>query len=254
MQRLLLLGFLLSSALLNAQNDRLTAARAVLGDVDPDVRIAALDSLAATGRVSPELYLALGNAHYEDDRPGLAILNYERGLRLAPANADLRNNLRFVREDAGIADLRVREFFLAGWWRNLGAFLGAGLSQWLALLFWTLAVGGAAYWFLRRKSMAEERRFALLPLAAVALILAGLFYALGSSRAAYLTDDREAVLTARSATLRVAPGPDATVETELDEGVKLRILDEFDGYVKVSLENGRQGYLPEEGVSSIVVR
>lgn len=251
MFRLLSTFLLIGSFHLGAQSDLLTNARSVLTDVDPDVRIAALDSLLATGRVSPELYLALGNAYHADERPGQAILHYERGLRLAPGNRDLANNLRFVRGDAGINELQVRSFFLTNWWRAVGAFLGASFSQWLALVFWALAVGGAAYWFLRRRQMDEKRRFALLPLAAIALVLAGLFYSLGSSRAAYLSNDREAVLVARAATLRVAPGPDASPEADLSEGVKLRVLDEFDGYVKVALENGQQGYVPEETVERI---
>lgn len=244
-KRLLLL--LVTTALtvsLSGQSAALTTARASLSDLDQDVRIAALDSLRATGAVSPDLYLALGNAHYEDERPGRAVLAYERGLRLAPGNKDLANNLRFVREDANITELRVPPFFLTSWWRSVGAFLGAGLSQWLALLFWSLAVAGAAFWFLRRRNMDEKHRFALLPAAVICLLLAGLFYALGNSRAAYLTNDREAILTARKASLRVAPGADATLEAELSEGVRLRIIDEFDGYVKVALENGKQGYLP----------
>lgn len=251
MPRLLSLLLLLVSLSVSGQTDLLTTARESLTDIDPDVQIAALDSLRASGAVSPELYLALGNAYYADERPGMAILNYERGLRLAPGNRDLSNNLRFVREDSGINDLRVRAFFLTGWWRNAGAFLGVSISQWLALIFWALAIAGAAYWFLRRKEMAEKHRFALLPLAAIAVILAGLFYSLGSSRANFLANDREAILISRQVTLRVAPGADATVEAELEEGAKLRILDEFDGYVKVALENGQQGYVPEKTVERI---
>lgn len=249
-----LLCCLLSSIFLvslSAQSTALTSARAALTDVDQDVRIAALDSLRATGSVSPALYLALGNAHYEDDRPGLAVLAYERGLRLAPGHDDLANNLRFVREDAGIEELRVRPFFVISWWRSVGALLGVGLSQWLALLLWVLAVAGATYWFLRHREMDEKQRFALLPAAVVCFLFAGLFYTLGDSRAAFLHNDREAILTARTASLRVAPGPAATLETELTEGTRIRILAEFDGYVKVALENGKQGYLPEESLERI---
>lgn len=250
--RLLLLLFTCGLTVsLSGQPAALAAARESLSDPDQDVRIAALDSLRATGAVSADLYLALGNAHYEDERPGRAVLAYERGLRLAPGNKDLANNLRFVREDANITELRVPPFFLTSWWRSVGAFLGTGLSQWLALVFWALAVAGAAFWFLRRRDMDEKQRFALLPAAVGCLLLAGLFYSLGNSRAAYLANDREAILTARTANLRVAPGADATLEAELSEGVRLRIIDEFDGYVKVALENGKQGYLPGESLERI---
>lgn len=226
------------------QSAALTAAREALTVPDAEVQVAAFDSLLATGKESADLHLALGNAYFNDDQPGRAILHFERGLRLAPGRKDLVNNLKFVRAEVGINKLQVKEFFLVGWWRAVGAFLGTNVSQWLGLLFWWGAVAGAVVWFLKRRGMDEKKRFALLPLAAVSFLFALLFYNIGSSRADFLNNDKEAILTADFADLRVAPGPDATLEETLKEGVKLRVLDEFDGYIKVALEDGSQGYLP----------
>lgn len=233
---------------LSAQPAALTAARAALSATDPDRQLAALDSLRATGRESADLHLALGNAWFGKQRVGRAILHYERGLRLAPGRADLVNNLRFVRGEAGINTLAVRAFFLIRWWRWLGAALGVGLSQWIAMFCWWGAVAGAVFWYVKREAMDEKRRFALLPLAVGLLLLALFFYQLGGSRAAWLNDESVAVLTAPSAELRVAPGPAATRLQTLAEGEKLRILDAFDGYLKVARDNGEQGYVPAEVV------
>jgi hypothetical protein len=74
---------------------------------------------------------------------------------------------------------------------------------------------------------------------------------MGNSRNAWLENDQEAVLTAKIADLRVAPGPEATLEKALSQGLKLRLLDEFDGYVKVVLDNGKQGWLPAVAVEKI---
>lgn len=245
------LFLLLFSCLASGQSSALTAAREALNVPDSEVQIAAFDSLLATGKESADLHLALGNAYFNDDQPGKAILHFERGLRLAPGRTDLVNNLKFVRAEVGINKLQVREFFLTGWWRAVGAFLGTNVSQWLGLLFWWAAVAGAVIWYLKRRDMEEKKRFALLPLAAVSLLLGLLFYNIGSSRADFLNNRKEAILTAEFADLRVAPGPEATLEETLKEGVKLRILDEFDGYIKVALEDGSQGYLPEGSLEVI---
>lgn len=242
---------LLLSCLSYGQSTALTAAREALTIPDPEAQLAAFDSLLATGKESAGLHLALGNAYFNDDRPGKAILHFERGLRLAPGSKDLANNLQFVRAEVGINKLQVREFFLTGWWRAVGAFLGTNASQWLGLLFWWGAVAGAVVWFLKRREMDEKKRFALLPLAAVSLLLSLLFYNIGSSRADFLNNSKEAILTAEFADLRVAPGPEATLEETLKEGVKLRVLDEFDGYIKVAMEDGSQGYLPEGSLEVI---
>jgi len=234
-----------------AQESPLEVARQLLEKGDPQAQIAALDSLQATGQQSPDLYQALGNAWFERNQPGKAILSYERGLRLKPGHKALSNNLKYVRAEAGINTLSLKDFFLVRWWRSAGAVLGASTCQWLALLFWGLAVAGGITWYLRRRDMDEKKRFALLPSAVVLLLLAAMFYAMGSSRLSWLNNDREAVLTAKSAELRVAPGPDATLEEFLSEGLKFRILDEFDDFVKVSLEDGRQGWIPAKTMERI---
>ena len=200
---------------------------------------------------SPRGYQALGNDFYDDREYGRAILAYERGLKLKPGDDALHNNLRYVRGEMGIDRPEIKEFFLVRWWRNLGAFFGVRLAKWIALVFWALAVAGATFWYLRRFDMAETRRFALLPLAGVFLALSLFFYLLGGSRAEYLAYDREAILVARTADLRVAPGADATLEDQLTEGIKLQILDTFDEYAKVSLEDGRQGWVPGEALERI---
>jgi hypothetical protein len=172
-------------------------------------------------------------------------------LRLKPGSQELKNNLKYVRAEAGINRLELPDFFLARWWRSVGAALGAGTLFWLAIAFWWLAVAGAIMWFLRRKEMDEKRRFALLPGAVVCLLVAVTFFSMGDSRNAWLDNDQEAVLTAKVADLRVAPGPEATLEKPLSQGLKLRLLDEFDGYVKVALDDGKQGWLPVDAVEDI---
>lgn len=245
---LLCLLVLLSLPML-AQSNALEAARNALKTGTEQV--AALDSLLADGQASPALYQALGNAHFEEGDFAKAILNYERGLRLQPGSKALKNNLKYVRAEAGINRLELKGFFLARWWRTVGATLGAGTCFWLAMFCWWLAVAGAVVWFLRRKNMEEKRRFALLPLAGMFLGLAILFFSLGNSRNSLLANDREAILLTDNTDLRVAPGPDATLEESLNQGLKLRILDEFDGYVKVSLDDGKQGWLPSSTVERI---
>lgn len=45
---------------------------------------------------NPEIYYNLGNAHYRAGHTAQAVLAYERALRLNPAHADARANLKFV--------------------------------------------------------------------------------------------------------------------------------------------------------------
>ena len=54
------------------------------------------EEIAANEGTSSNLFYNLGNAYYRQGKLGLAILNYERALRLDPSNKDARTNLAFV--------------------------------------------------------------------------------------------------------------------------------------------------------------
>lgn len=251
MVRTIILLLLLAVRPLSAQTDyTLGAAQAELQSGDYARAAAMLDSLEARGTVSPEFYLALGNAWYESGQFGRAILAYERGLRLRPGNADLDNNLRFVRREAGITAPELPEFMLLRWWRLFGAWLGVTGAYLAALLFWWLAVAGGVWWYLRRKQMEEKRRFALLPVALLMALISGGFILLAESRYAALNESSEAILL-NDSTLRVSPTADGSVEAELSPGHTLYITDRVNRFVKVQLPDGRQGYLPATDIEVI---
>ncbi len=243
MFRTCLLLLLCTAGALSAQDDyTLEAASTELRSGDRVRAAEILDSLEGNGLVSPEFYLALGNARFETGQFGSAILAYERGLRLRPGNADLRNNLEYVRQEAGITAPELPEFFLIRTWHLAGAWLGTDLCYLLGIACWWLAVAGAGWWYLRRHRMAEKQRFALLPLAALFAVLCGVFFLLGESRYDLLHATDQAILTT-DAVLRVAPTEEGSVEAELTEGYKLQITDRVNRFVKVQLPDGRQGYV-----------
>ncbi|WP_420460787.1 hypothetical protein [Neolewinella sp.] len=188
-------------------------------------------------------YLAQGNAYFTEGATGEAILAFERGLRLRPNHVTLRNNLRYVREEAGITAPPLPEFFLVRWWRTVGAVIGSTMAYVLALICWWLAVAAGLYWYLWRRQMAEKRRFVLLPGSVFLLGLAVLFYLMARTRYDFLHRTDEAILIAPTAALRVSPTEAASVEAELASGQRLLITDRVGDYVKVTLEDGRQGYL-----------
>jgi len=252
MSRYLLFPLLSCYLSLSAQTDySLQAAQEELSSGDYAHAADILDSLETGLEPTAHFYLALGNARFESGRPGEAILAYERGLRLRPGSADLANNLRYVREEAGLPSLTIQDVALLRWWRVAGATLGTTLAYTISLVLWWLAVAGAIWWYLRRKRMSEKRRFALLPAAAGVCVLALLFFALGWSRYDYLYRSDEAIIVAPVATLRVSPTPEASAEAELPPGHKITITDRINRYVKVRLGDGRQGYLLLEEVAVI---
>ena len=86
--------------------------------------IDAYRQLLLRGYASDKLYYNLANAYFKVGRYGKAILFYNRALRLAPGDADIRYNLdvanTFTKDKIAV----VPEFFLKGWVRSVRTSLG----------------------------------------------------------------------------------------------------------------------------------
>ena len=86
--------------------------------------IDAYRQLILRGYASDKLYYNLANAYFKVGRYGKAILYYNRALRLAPGDADIRYNLdvanTFTKDKIAV----VPEFFLKGWVRSVRMSLG----------------------------------------------------------------------------------------------------------------------------------
>lgn len=87
-------------------------------------------SLLEQGRLSPALFLNLGNAWYRAGETGRAIAAYESGLKLAPRHEALQQNLSLVRERAGL------KVWKEGDWRSL--FQSLTLDEWTLLFAGTV--------------------------------------------------------------------------------------------------------------------
>lgn len=246
-----LFAFLLLSFALPAQSG-LTLLQKAIADEKPAEAIGVIDSLVATGRVSPDLYLLQGNAYYELGQLGRAVLAYERGLRLRPTHKALKNNLAFVEANLPLVYPALPDFFLWRWWKIIGSWLGTTAAKILAIVAWWAAIALGAWWFFKREELSDRRRFLLLPAAFLCLLLAVFGYTQEQSRLKELGRTDQAVLIAPSSELRVAPDAKATLEREITEGLRLRILDNSrEKYVKVALRNGTQGWVPRADMEVI---
>jgi tetratricopeptide (TPR) repeat protein len=83
-----------------------------------------------TSGYSPSVLYNLANSYALLGQPGQAVLNYERALRLAPADADISGNLQLVKKENGLfprESSRTERFFQL-----------LHLNQWTALLLISL--------------------------------------------------------------------------------------------------------------------
>lgn len=180
----------------------------------------AADSLGT----SSDLYYNIGNAYYRLQKPGKAILNYERSLRLDPSNADARANLDFI--NSKLPDRPgQRGTFVGNAFDAAADFLGTNGWATAALVCFVLVVGaGLLYFFASNIALRKLGFFGGGCLLLVTVI--SLFF---SFRGASSQDsDDEAIITESSTILSTSPRQPANASEEamlLHEGTKLTILD-----------------------------
>jgi hypothetical protein len=209
--------------------------------------IAAYEQLDHQGVVARDLYYNMGVAHFRQGSLGRAIWSFERALGADSEDEDARFNLAQARklaerrvldkiENAEREDLWIRVVTVVSsstaTWLFVGLYLGC-----FALLFW-------------RRRVAEDSRAALTAGASilgVGALLAGLLL-LGHMRL-----DRIPFGVVLPDTVAVKEGSDTTYRTsfEVHAGLRVRMLDRDQDWVRVRLANGLEGWLRAEDVGRL---
>ena len=225
-----------------AEGNRLYAA----GDYEGAA--AQYETLVADGYMDAAVYYNLGNAHFKLQHLAPAILHYEKARKLAPSDTDIRKNLAFV--NLGITD-RIQplpEFFIDSWWRGL--VFSASLTTWsvVAVVCWLVAFGlliGYLYaWQPRLKRAAFYSGVATAGLALLLLVVA-------YSQHRMVTGDDSAIVFSSQATVRSAPSDSEKALFVIHEGTKVEIIERTEGWLRVSLPNGHEGWVKAEAVERI---
>ncbi len=195
---------------------------------------------------SSKLYYNLGNAYFQADDIGRAILNYRIAQKLDPADANVRRNLEFARS------MRADKLDP-----------GAGRPVLDTLLFWhyglsrssrlrIFAIGWIAFWVLIQLRRAGKdwvpREIA------VACLLVGLLF-LGSFAHEMISEARSApgVVVASDTIARQGDGLsyDPAFEDPLHAGAEFHVLEERPGWHRVELPDGRRCWLADRDVELV---
>lgn len=195
-------------------------------------------SLVAEGQALPEVLFNLGNACYRNGDLGEAIRAYRQAQRLAPRDPDIRANLGFAAQSAGIV-LPERPPVAA-------LLLDFSRKEWLgfgAASFWLLFGAGAA-WIAWPRS-----RFVARPAAAVlgALLLVALA-GLGLHRD--LQKHPECVVMARDQKVLSSPLETSTPLLAIPAGAIVRQVDARGNWCEIRYDATR-GWLPAAVLSPV---
>ncbi len=210
--------------------------------------IEAYRQLMLRGYASDKLYYNLANAYFKVGHYGKAILFYNRALRLAPGDADIRYNLdvanTFTKDKIAV----VPEFFLKSWIRSVRTSLGC--TAWsivsltaLALLFALVLL----YLLAGRLAWRKTGFYGTL----VMLLVFAAATSFAVTERHELLDSTEAIVMNASVSVKSSPDKASTDLFVLHEGTKVRTVSELGDWREIVIADGKKGWVEARTIETI---
>src|SRR4051812_6742215 len=211
--------------------------------------IEAYEQVAALGVRSEDLFYNLGNAYLKSNQLGPAIYNYERALDLDAGQDDAAFNLKAAREAAR----KKGEDKLVGaegtpmWMRavqpySIGALGWLFLGLYLALFSILIAIHFTPPGFLRVGLWAGFA-FVIIATALSAALLGGRVYLAERVEQAIVLPD--------SVQVKEGPDPNYRAVFSVHAGLRVRVTEKEQDWVRVRLSNGLEGWLKERDLGRL---
>lgn len=181
------------------------------------------ESITSEGTSSTICY-NLGNAYYRQGNLGMAIVNYERALKLDPTNKDARINLEFVK--GKITDRQIDSgSFVSNLWENIVMFFKADTWASLAIILFALFLAAALTYLFSSVVLVKKLSFFG---GLIIFIVCALAVIISFAAANRVESDRYAIILPPSAQLSTTPREARNQSEEaflLHEGTKVEIVD-----------------------------
>lgn len=197
---------------------------------------------------SYEVYYNLGNAYYKAGKIAPAILNYERALLLNPGDGDTRFNLEMSRLKTTDEIESVGEFFLVKWVRSVRNLFNVDTWATMGLVCFILFIGCLILFFFSKWMHLRKTGFYMGILLLLIVILANIF-AWNQNKA--LTTRDAAIIFTPTVTVKSSPDASGTDLFVLHEGTKVRIKSTLGEWYEISLEDGKEGWIPRMDLEKI---
>ncbi|MBL7985028.1 MAG: tetratricopeptide repeat protein [Flavobacteriales bacterium] len=200
--------------------------------------LAAYDSLDQHA-TSASLLFNIGNCHMKLGELPKSILYYERAIRLQPGADDIQSNLDFARSKVVDRVNELPALTLGSVWDRMRG--GKDVDQWARRSLWAMLITVLLASLAVAISRSAIRR-ALIPLAAIFLLITVVSVFLAGYRVAEVTDRSQAVIMAPKVDVRGEPRDGSTTVFVLHEGTKVSVLSEQNGWSEIKLSSGSVGW------------
>ena len=206
------------------------------------------NKLLLDGFEGTSLYYNLGNAHYRLGKVGYAILYYEKALKLSPNDEDVMHNLALAKLNLKDKVDTLPPFFIFNLWEGiLAAFSVTGWTIIVYIIFILVLIVFVVYFFSR--SVTEQRMSFFTGIGLTVILLLTISLLIVKMNKEFNTKD--GVIIETSVIVKSSPDYSSKDSFQIHEGLKVRIEDNVDDWVKIRLDDGKIGWITEKSLGII---
>ena len=199
------------------------------------------EALTTEGQ-STALYYNLGNAYFKNNEVAKAILNYERALKLDPADPDIQYNLKLSNDRIKDNIERLPELNISRWWNTFTLSYGVDTWGWFAIA--TMAVAALLFMIFLLSQIRGLRIFAFYT-ALLLVLFSGFGYYQASQARTMIEANTEAIVLSPRVDVKGAPSNSGINVFVIHAGTKVQVMGERDGWVNIRIASGNEGWIPQ---------
>ena len=197
--------------------------------------------ISGMGLESASLYCNTGDAYFKDGNVPMAILFYERALKLDPSYEDARYNLQLLNSTIQDRIDPVPDFILKVWAKDICYLMNSDAWAVCFIVFLALTLA-LALLFILGATAAGRRAGFFTGIVTLLLAIASLSFSIWQKNDYMSADD--AIVIRPVTSVKSSPSSEASTDLFiLHEGTKVRILDKVGNWNNIELADGRQGWI-----------
>ena len=199
------------------------------------------------GMVSSDLFYNLGNTFFKKGNIPEAILFFERALRLAPNDEDIRYNLAIANTYITDKITPLDNMFLAKWWESIT--YSFSLTAWSIIFICLLFIAAGLITMYVVSSRRKVKQLGLI--GGVLVFGVSILEILLTNSAFNKLNAEQAIVFAPTVNVKSAPGLNSTDQFVIHEGLKVEILDSDGDWTRIRLSDGNSGWLLSQSIERI---
>ena len=204
--------------------------------------------LVHEGYEGVSLYYNLGNAYYKEAKIGYAILYYEKALKLSPNDDDIQHNLAIANAKTIDKIDTLPEFFIFQIWESLLSFFSVTGWTYLTYFFFILILVSTGIYVFTKNSRVQRYSFFGGLVLLCLFILSVVILAINVNRNLNV---KNGIIITQTVSAKLSPDSKSNDAFVIHEGLKVRMEDKVDNWVKIRLNDGKVGWLPGNDIVQI---